>query len=86
MGSETQFNPKDSQTTVRCSIDNLETEFEIRQYIINDDDDKNDKRYVVACKRLRGDPLAFKKIIDVFWQDDNVIRVMDVENNEDDKE
>lgn len=86
IGSEIIFNPKDTQTTIRCSIDNLETEFEVRQYIASDDEDNDDNTYVVVCKRLRGDPLAFKKIIDIFWKHEYVIQVMDVQSEVEENE
>jgi serine/threonine protein kinase len=70
--------PKDSRSIICClATDNhipLEAEFEVRQY-------RFQSKYLVSCKRLRGDPLAFKQIIDAFWTATPIVQIMDVSDD-----
>jgi len=70
--------PKDTRTVIRCLAGDdkipLESEFEVRQY-------RFESKYLVSCKRLRGDPLAYKQIIDTFWAADVIVKIMDVSDD-----
>jgi len=76
--SKVEIKPKDTRTVIRCAIGDdgvpLEAEFEVRQY-------RFESKYLVACKRLRGDPLAYKQIIDAFWGARVIVRLMDVSDD-----
>jgi serine/threonine protein kinase len=75
IGAQITFSPKDTQTTVRCTLSTtqqLETEFEVRQY-------KYGSKFIVACKRLRGDPLAFKRVINTFWDSSHLVPIMSID-------
>lgn len=82
-----EINPKLCTTTFLCELNSeseeqkdqseenklppLETLFEVHQC-------KKLDGYLVSCKRLRGDPLAFGKIVERFWSTASVLTVMDV--------
>jgi len=76
--SKVEMMPKDTKTVIRCFTgDNdipLEAEFEVRQY-------RFESKYLVSCKRLRGDPLAYKQIIDAFWSADPIVKIIDVSDD-----
>jgi len=76
--AKVEIYPKDTKTVIRCSIGDdsipLEAEFEVRQYHF-------ESKYLVSCKRLRGDPLAYKLIIDSFWASDFIVKIMDVSDD-----
>ncbi|ETO10120.1 hypothetical protein RFI_27257, partial [Reticulomyxa filosa] len=73
-GAKVDIHPIDTRTVIRCFADEnntpLETEFEVRQY-------RFQSKYLVLCKRLRGDPLSFKYIIDKFWSSNTITIIID---------
>jgi len=75
--SKIEIYPKDARTVIRCLVNNdipLEAEFEVRQY-------RFESKFLVSCKRLRGDPLAYKQIIDAFWSANPIVKIMDVSDD-----
>jgi len=77
-GTKIEISPKDTRTVIRCMAGDdgipLEAEFQVCQY-------RFESKYLVSCKRLRGDPLAYKRIIDTFWSAEPIVDIMDVEDD-----
>ncbi|ETO33799.1 Protein kinase domain containing protein [Reticulomyxa filosa] len=67
--------PKDTRCIVKCLTGEdgapFDAEFEVRQY-------RFQSKYLVSCKRLRGDPLAYKQVIESFWMASSIVQIMDL--------